>query len=153
MSGAATIAAIAAVATVAVSAYSVDQQSKANADAKKQQQKAIEQQQAAQEAQQRQAAEAMALEQQRAAEAMRAQEAQAAAQLAMAERNITQQEVQLKTAEQSANKANAKRPDASAMMAAAEQSAKAGASGTMLTGPQGIDPNALSLSKNTLLGG
>ena len=30
---------------------------------------------------------------------------------------------------------------------------KAGASGTMLTGPSGIDQDALSLGKNTLLGG
>ena len=32
-------------------------------------------------------------------------------------------------------------------------SGKAGASGTMLTGPGGIDPNALQLGKSTLLGG
>ena len=56
-------------------------------------------------------------------------------------------------ADQANNKANQKSPDTSALLSAAAQSGKAGASGTMLTGPQGVDPNALSLGKNTLLGG
>ena len=55
-------------------------------------------------------------------------------------------------AEQANNKANAKSPDVSAMISANQQSAKAGASGTMLTGPSGIDPSTLNLGKNTLLG-
>ena len=55
--------------------------------------------------------------------------------------------------QQQINKANAKRPDVAAMLSGNEQSAKGGASGTMLTGPQGVDPNALNLGKNTLLGG
>jgi len=52
--------------------------------------------------------------------------------------------------EQAFNKANAKTPDLSAIMANAQQ--RGGPSGTMLTGPSGIDPSALNLSKNTLLG-
>jgi hypothetical protein len=40
-----------------------------------------------------------------------------------------------------------------AILDAATQAGKGGASGTMLTGSQGIDPNLLSLGKNTLLGG
>lgn len=56
-------------------------------------------------------------------------------------------------ADQDMNRANQKRPDTSAIMSAAQQAGKAGASGTMLTGPQGVDLNALSLGKNTLLGG
>jgi len=38
-------------------------------------------------------------------------------------------------------------------MADAEMGAAGGQSGTMLTGPQGIDPQQLALGKNTLLGG
>lgn len=56
-------------------------------------------------------------------------------------------------AEQSINRANAKRPDTNAMLSATAQASKAGAGGTMLTGPMGIDPAALQLGKNTLLGG
>lgn len=56
-------------------------------------------------------------------------------------------------ADQANNKANQKRPDTNALMAANEQAAKSGPSGTMLTGTAGIDPNALQLGKNTLLGG
>lgn len=55
-------------------------------------------------------------------------------------------------AEQAQNRANAKRPDTGAMLSANEQAAKAGNAGTMLTGPMGIDPAALQLGKNTLLG-
>jgi polyphosphate kinase 2 (PPK2 family) len=59
---------------------------------------------------------------------------------------------QLKMAEQDTNKANAKRPDTLAILDSAQQAGKAGASGTMLTGPTGVDPNALQLGKSTLLG-
>ena len=55
-------------------------------------------------------------------------------------------------ADQANNRANQKKPDTSAILSAAQQSGKAGASGTMLTGPQGVDPSALNLGKNTLLG-
>lgn len=55
-------------------------------------------------------------------------------------------------ADQDMNRANQKKPDTSAILSAASQAGKAGASGTMLTGPQGVDPNALNLGKNTLLG-
>ena len=54
--------------------------------------------------------------------------------------------------DQAFNKANAKTPDTSAIMSEAQQSAKGGGSGTMLTGSSGIDPSSLALSKNTLLG-
>lgn len=53
-------------------------------------------------------------------------------------------------AQQAANRENQKAPDAEALLKAAQ--GKAGASGTMLTGPQGVDPTALALGKNTLLG-
>ena len=51
------------------------------------------------------------------------------------------------------NRANQKSPDTMALLDAAQQAGKGGAGGTMLTGAQGIDPNALGLGKNTLLGG
>ncbi len=60
---------------------------------------------------------------------------------------------QEKQMEQQMNAANKKRPDTNSMLANASQSARAGQSGTMLTGPTGIDPNALTLGKTTLLGG
>ena len=66
-----------------------------------------------------------------------------------AEANAKKQE---KAADEATNRANQKRADPMAAMDAATQAGKAGASGTMLTGPQGIDPAALTLSKNTLLG-
>lgn len=66
-----------------------------------------------------------------------------------AQANASKQAAQ---AEQDFNAANQKRPDTSAIMSAAQQSGKAGASGTMLTGSQGVDPAALNLGKNTLLG-
>ena len=50
------------------------------------------------------------------------------------------------------NRANQKSPDSKSALSAARQAGKAGASGTMLTGSQGVDPNSLSLGKNTLLG-
>ena len=58
-----------------------------------------------------------------------------------------------KQADQDSNKINQKKPDTSAILAAASQAGKGGVAGTMLTGPQGVDPNALSLGKSTLLGG
>ena len=67
-----------------------------------------------------------------------------------AEANAKKQE---KAADEATNRANTKRADTGAALDSATQAGKAGASGTMLTGPQGIDPAALNLSKNTLLGG
>lgn len=56
-------------------------------------------------------------------------------------------------AEQANNRANQKRPNASALLSANQAAAKGGISGTMLTGPGGVDTNSLSLGKTTLLGG
>ena len=58
-----------------------------------------------------------------------------------------------KQADQDNNRINQKKPDTSAILAAASQAGKGGVAGTMLTGSQGVDPNALSLGKSTLLGG
>lgn len=59
---------------------------------------------------------------------------------------------QEKMAEQADNKMNQKKPDTMGILSQAQQSGRGGASGTMLTGASGIDPNALQLGKNTLLG-
>lgn len=87
-------------------------------------------------------------EQQRSAQADANKKAEQAAkqQQANAEKTQTLQQEQI-------NKANARKPDIAAMLSGNETAAKGGASGTMLTGPQGVDPNALSLSKTSLLGG
>src|SRR4051812_35523418 len=46
------------------------------------------------------------------------------------------------------NRANAKSPDSAAAMAANAMAGKGGQSGTMLTGPSGVDPSSLTLGKN-----
>ncbi|AQW29118.1 hypothetical protein JK151_08905 [Ralstonia syzygii subsp. celebesensis] len=66
-----------------------------------------------------------------------------------AQQNAAQQADQ---ADQANNRANAKSPDVGAMLSANQQAAKGGMSGTMLTGPTGVDPSQLSLGKSTLLG-
>lgn len=58
----------------------------------------------------------------------------------------------MKNSTEATNKANQKKPDTNAILDAVMQAGKSGASGTMLTGPQGVDPNALALGKTTLLG-
>ena len=54
---------------------------------------------------------------------------------------------QSKPEEMEANRANQRTANA-----AASAMPNQGLGGTMLTGPQGVDPNALSLGRNTLLG-
>lgn len=51
------------------------------------------------------------------------------------------------------NRANTKKPDVDAIMSSAQQAAKGGASGTMLTGPSGVSQSSLALGKTSLLGG
>lgn len=55
-------------------------------------------------------------------------------------------------ADEAMNRANPKAPDTSALLSQIQQSAKGGPSGTMLTGPSGIDPKTLNLGKTSLLG-
>ena len=66
-----------------------------------------------------------------------------------AQANARKQE---KAADEATNRANTKRADTGAALDSAMQAGKAGASGTMLTGPQGISADQLNLGKNTLLG-
>lgn len=56
-------------------------------------------------------------------------------------------------ADEANNKANAKAPDSAALMAANMANGAMGNSGTMLTGPGGVDNSDLKLGKNSLLGG
>lgn len=55
--------------------------------------------------------------------------------------------------DQENNRLNARGPDTAALLAANQIEGQQGQSGTMLTGPLGVDPNDLSLGKNSLLGG
>ena len=57
---------------------------------------------------------------------------------------------QRKQSEMAINQANRQTPNVAGIMESA--SAAGGAAGTMLTGPTGVDPNALALGKSTLLG-
>jgi len=59
---------------------------------------------------------------------------------------------QAELADQAMNRANPKEADIMGMLDANKTQAKGGQSGTMLTGPSGINPNELLLSKKTLLG-
>ena len=59
---------------------------------------------------------------------------------------------QLKSADESMNRASQKRPTTARIVDEAAQAGKPGASGTMLTGPTGVDPSALQLGRSTLLG-
>lgn len=55
-------------------------------------------------------------------------------------------------AEQDMNRRNARGPNTEAMLAENELAAQSGDTGTMLTGPTGVDPSKLTLGKNTLIG-
>lgn len=59
---------------------------------------------------------------------------------------------QEKQQEQEINRSRTNRPNADAMLDAANQSASGGAGSTLLTGSQGVDTDQLNLGKNTLLG-
>ena len=58
---------------------------------------------------------------------------------------------QRKQSEMAVNRANRQQPDVAGIMQAAS-AASSGGGGTMLTGPTGVDPNALALGKSSLLG-
>ena len=60
---------------------------------------------------------------------------------------------QQRQSEMAINAANRRSPDVSSIMAGASKAASGGPSGTMLTGPAGVDPNSLALGRSSLLGG
>ncbi len=61
-------------------------------------------------------------------------------------------EKQATAAEQAMNAQNQKRPNTREILDAASLAGRGGISGTMLTGPQGVDKNAMALGRNALLG-
>ena len=69
------------------------------------------------------------------------------------EQNVKQAKETAKKADEANNKANQKRANSSALLSSNEMAAKGGQSGTMLTGPGGVDSSTLQLGKITLLGG
>ena len=69
-----------------------------------------------------------------------------------AEKQATAAEKQATAAEQAMNAQNQKRPNTSEILDAATQAGRGGVSGTMLTGSQGVDKNAMALGRNALLG-
>ena len=66
---------------------------------------------------------------------------------------IEQAASQQRRSEMVTNTANRRSPDVSSIMANASKAAGGGVSGTMLTGPAGVDPNSLALGRSSLLGG
>lgn len=141
MSGGGTAAWIAAGAAAAGAATAYDQANSAD-----------HQRRVQAEEQQRQFAEAQKQQE----EALRAQERMNAANLAQASKAAAESKAlmdkQLKAADENMNRATQKRPNTARIVDEAAQAGKAGASGTMLTGSQGVDPTALQLGKTTLLG-
>jgi hypothetical protein len=89
-------------------------------------------------------------------EQLNAQRAAQSANLAQANRAAAESKSmmdrQMKSADEAMNRANQKRPNTRALMDDAAQQGKTGASGTMLTGAQGVDPSSLTLGRSTLLG-
>jgi hypothetical protein len=75
-----------------------------------------------------------------------------AEQQAVNERNKAEATAAADKASAAVTKADAKSPDIAGMRDANAMNARGGQSGTMLTGPQGVDPNSLLLGKKTLLG-
>lgn len=71
------------------------------------------------------------------------------AQLAIAKDSAQKQ---AKASDEAINRANQKTPDVQSIMSGASRDAKGGGGGTMLTGPAGVDPSTLALSKTSLLG-
>ena len=74
------------------------------------------------------------------------------AQKTAAEQAVKSSERQADLAYNQVQRGQGKTPDVGAMLASNQQAAKGGGSGTMLTGPGGVDPATLNLGKNTLLG-
>lgn len=80
--------------------------------------------------------------QRQALDEQRQAQADAVARAAAAQRDATQQY----------NAANQKKPDIGGLLTSEATAAQQGVGSTLLTGPGGIDPQALKLSKSSLLG-
>lgn len=81
-----------------------------------------------------------------------AQERSLAEQRATQEENNRQAASQNRKSQMEMNKANRKTPDLMGIMDRAEADSMSGIGSTLLTGTAGVDPNALKLSRKTLLG-
>ena len=68
------------------------------------------------------------------------------------EQALTRAEEEKQRSEMEYNRANRQNVDVESSLDAAELSAQQGASGTLLTGNMGVDPDQLNLGQNTLLG-
>ena len=86
-------------------------------------------------------------EEQKRAQANSMQQQQRAQQQAVA-----QAEAQSAKSQEAINAANRKAPDVSGILSSAARQASGGPSGTMLTGPGGVNPAQLPLGRSTLLG-
>lgn len=139
MSGATT--AVLAATAVAGLGYSIYSGQKASSEQKEAQQQAEQQAQQQSQAEQQQA-QAAQQQAQVNSDAVKAQTSAMESQAAQ----------QQQTAQEQFNQANQQGPNTSAMLSAIQQAAQAGNGGTMLTGPQGVQPGSLTLGKSTLLG-
>lgn len=152
MSGAATATYLLAGAALAGTAATID----ANKAAKHQGKLAAEQNTRALEEADRLAREEREMTERINKQNLEAQRAAQAASLAAAAKQAAESRAlmdkQLKAAEEATNRAAQKRPNTSSILSEAEQAGKAGVSGTMLTGPQGVSNDQLTLGRSTLLG-
>lgn len=158
------IIAVAAAATTAYTVYSGERAASAQRDARREQeamqQQSLQQQQQTNQQQEVIQREAIASQQASAAEQARIQKEALALQERQAVDTRKAQEAeairmkQVEETQQTAiNKAASRAPDSASLISQAQQKAKGGVTGTMLTGPTGVDPASLSLGKSTLLGG
>jgi len=121
---------------------SLDQQVETNKRQEAIQNKSIASQEASAAEQARIQRQALEIQDRQAADTRKAQEAES---IRMKQVEDTQQTV--------INKAASRAPDSASLISQAQQKAKGGVTGTMLTGPTGVDPASLSLGRSTLLGG
>lgn len=140
------------IAAAAGTAATIDQAKAAQHQGKVQAQQQAEQLAQAQQLEQQKLAQAEKL----AADQLAAQQRAQASSIAQAQRAQAESKAlmdkQLKAADENMNRATQKRPNTARIVDEAAQAGKAGASGTMLTGPQGVDPGSMQLGKSTLLG-
>lgn len=83
----------------------------------------------------------------------KAQEDAASKQEQAQNKAVAEAKSQERQTEIATNMANRKQPDMAQIMQDATKAAAGGPSGTMLTGPTGVNPGAINLGKSSLLGG
>lgn len=118
-----------------------------------QSQKALDDQKAAYDAQIKAYQESLAQQKTQSDALLKQSEQQAAAQQSALGAQLKQSQQAFNLQTEQINRANQKKPDTAAIISSAKQSAAGGQSGTLLTGPQGIDTSQLTLGRTSLLGG